>query len=329
MYSWLLKKSFVSYILFPISLVFGFVADRRRKKSSPWKPKNVKIIGVGNIVCGGSGKTPFDISLAKFLQSKGYKIAISVRGYKSELENTITLISDRRKLLSQSFSAGDEPKLLAKRLPSIPVIVGKDRLLAVKSLLQIYSDLDFIILEDSFQNFKVAHDFDFVLFKSKVGLGNGWCLPAGYLRENSPALEDADCIVLDGDNEQVESLATRYGKQLRKGKIEARGFFDVEGQEVAVERLKNSVCCSLSAIADPNSFERSVENFGIELERNFRFPDHNNLKKLPWKYLKNADYIIVTDKDLMKLEDCEELKRKLVSLRIEYKFDFEAVQGLV
>ncbi len=329
MHKWLLEKTFVSYLLYPFSLVYQAIVDNRRAKSLPWKPQNVKIIGVGNIVCGGSGKTPFDISLAKFLQSRGCKIAISVRGYKSELENEVTLISDRHKLLPPIVKAGDEPKLLAKRLPKVPVIVGKDRLMAVRMLLHIYSDLDFIILEDSFQNFKVAHDFDFVLFKAKIGLGNGWCLPAGYLREGHQALKYADCIVLDGDNKQIENLANQYGKQLTKGKIETTGFFDVDGQKVDVEELKKSVCCSLSAIADPKIFEKSVESFGINLVNKFRFPDHHDLEKLPWSLLSKVDYIIITDKDLMKLEDSEVLKSKLVSLRIEYNFDFDSVQGLL
>ena len=182
------KKSWLSHLLWGASLIYRFVVAAKRKKAAPLKIKGVKIVGVGNIVCGGSGKTPFDVALARCYQEKKVKVAISVRGYKSRLESSATLISDRKAVLPQAKMAGDEPQLLAQMLPGVPVVVGKDRQRAVRLLLDKFKDLEVVILEDSFQNFKLAHDFDFVLFKAKVGVGNGWCLPAGYLREGEEAL---------------------------------------------------------------------------------------------------------------------------------------------
>jgi len=310
-------------------LLYKAVVTSKRKNAAPAKANGVRIIGVGNIVCGGSGKTPFDLSLGKYLQSKKIKVAISVRGYKSALEDEVTLISDRQAVLPIASKAGDEPLLLAENLLGVPVIVGKDRAKAVCYLQETFADLDVIILEDSFQNFKVAHDFDFVLFKARVGVGNGWCLPAGYLREGESALADADCIVLDGDNSRVERLASKYGVPLLKGKIVSQGFFDAEGNKVESKRLQGGVCYSLAAIADPAAFERMVEEAGVCLAKKFTFGDHHHFQDLPERKLAQADFLLVTDKDMVKLRENAKIKSKLVSLRIDYKLDFEAVRGLL
>ncbi len=323
------KKSWLSRGLFGFSLLYQAITAIKRAKASPKKIGGVKIVGVGNIVCGGSGKTPFDVSLARFFLSKGMKVAISVRGYKSQLESGVSLISDRQRIFSIAKKAGDEPQLLAEKLPGVPVVVGKNRLLAVRCLQQKFPDLDVIILEDSFQNFAVAHDFDFVLFKAKVGLGNGWCLPAGYLREGKRALAAADCVVVDGENLQVETLAKKCGKQLLQGEIAAVGFFDADGKKVSLQKLTSGKCYAVSAIADPLAFEKSLEKAGVVLAEKFAFSDHCDFSDLPLEKLSSADFLLVTDKDLVKLRENAAVRERLVSLRIDYKVDFEAVRGLL
>ncbi len=323
------KKSWLSWLLVGVSFFYKIVVAGKRKRAVSEKIQGLRIVSVGNIVCGGSGKTPFDMTLAGYLQDKGLKVAISVRGYKSELEDGVTLISDYNKVFPIAKKAGDEPLLLAESLPRVPVIVGKDRLAAVRYLQEKFADLDVIILEDSFQNFKVAHDFDFVLFKAKVGLGNGWCLPAGYLREAEQALADADCIVVDGENHQVEKLAKKYGKQLLKGKITTRGFFAFDNSKVSEQKLKSGVCYSVSAIADPRAFEEKVEEAGIYLAKKFAFDDHHHFQDLSLHQLRDADYLLVTDKDMVKLRVKESIREKLVSLRIDYQLDLDKVRGLL
>ncbi len=323
------KKSWLSWLLAGFSFVYKGVVAFKRKRAIPARVEGVRVVCVGNIVCGGSGKTPFDMSLANYLVDKGLKVAISVRGYKSQLESGVHLISDADKVLPIASRAGDEALLLAESLPQVPVVVGKDRLSAVRYLCKRFADLDIIILEDSFQNFSVAHDFDFVLFKAKVGLGNGWCLPAGYLREGKQALRDADCIVLDGDNRQVEMLAHEYGKQVLKGKIVSRGFYAAGGKQMSVKTLQSGVCYCVSGIADPKAFEDKIEEAGIVLGKRFAFGDHHHFRDLPMAQLTEADYVLVTDKDMVKLRAVKALRDKLVSLPIEYQLDFDSVPGLL
>ncbi|MBC8384473.1 MAG: tetraacyldisaccharide 4'-kinase, partial [Candidatus Cloacimonetes bacterium] len=134
----LYHRSLISYLLYPISLKYGFFQWLRRKvyehfPSLSYQSK-IKIISVGNIVSGGSGKTPFTIFLAKHLSEKGYNIAVSHRGYKGKFENRNKLISDENVVLDFAKEAGDEAFLLAQKLEHIPVIVGKNRQLSIKIL---------------------------------------------------------------------------------------------------------------------------------------------------------------------------------------------------
>ena len=147
---------------------------------------------------GGTGKTPFTIFLAKYLQQKGFKIAVSHRGYKGDFENTNILISDAHKVFEEAKNAGDESYLLALKLNGIPVIVGSNRQISIRILEKRYPELDYIILDDSFQKHSIKKDFEFVIFKSTIGIGNGFVLPAGFLRESLKALKFADYFVING-----------------------------------------------------------------------------------------------------------------------------------
>jgi tetraacyldisaccharide 4'-kinase len=147
----LYKKSLISYLLFPFSLLnTGIQALRsslfRKKDNSD----EVKIISIGNIVSGGAGKTPTTIKTAQLLQKAGYSVAVSHRGYKGKFENNTTLISNNEGLFDFAKDAGDETYLIAESLRGTPVIAGRNRREAIRILKEKF-DLDYIILDDSFQ----------------------------------------------------------------------------------------------------------------------------------------------------------------------------------
>ena len=202
----LIKRSVLSYLLYPLSVPNYLVQVLRRKyiKALPSNGR-AKILSVGNIVCGGSGKTPVTIALAKALAARGFRVAVSHRGYKGQLENRPQLISDRKGLISGLPGsgespyelAGDEAMLLAKELKGIPVVVGKARRQAIRIVNTHFPDTDIIILDDSFQHLKVKHDADVIVFSDEVGIGNGFLLPAGYLREPLSSIKPEHIVIIN------------------------------------------------------------------------------------------------------------------------------------
>mgnify|MGYP001016317524 FL=1 len=157
----LLKRSLLSYALYPLSLIYGCWQNQRRTyyQRKAYKAP-CKIISIGNIVSGGSGKTPLTITLANLLQKKGLKVAVSHRGYKSAFENNPHIIADDSGLLYDVQQTGDEAYLIASSLPEVPVAVGRKRKAAIQILLQKYPDLEIIILDDALQHYYGYSDVD-------------------------------------------------------------------------------------------------------------------------------------------------------------------------
>lgn len=326
----LLNRSRLSDILSPLGELNALIQAKRRQKlaRSGWKAP-CKIVSVGNIVSGGSGKTPFCVYLAGLLTDMGLRVAVSHRGYKSRLENTPTLVSNRDEVLLAASSAGDEAELLATRLPGIPVVVGKARKAAISLLLAEFPDLDLVLLDDSFQHLKIARDLDFVCFDAMTGLGNGRLLPAGYLREPLSALQSASEIVIIskansetalGLHHSLESLAARA----IHCEFRPRDLINAEGESQAANSLDGKKLILLSGIAAPDSFEASVRALGLTWLHHFRFSDHyhfadkaqiRRMTGLARKY--GVEAMLCTQKDLAKLKAHDELRPKLLALRMD------------
>ena len=325
------KRSLLSYLLYPVAVKYAFLLKLRRKffelfPSFSYKSK-IKIISIGNIVSGGSGKTPFTIFLAKYLSGKGYKIAVSHRGYKGKFEEDNKLISDRNGVFDFAEDAGDEAFLLSQKLAGIPVIAGKNRRLSIRILEKKFPDLDHIILDDSFQHLQVEHDLDFVVFNEIGGIGNGFVLPAGILRESLSALKSADFIVFNGEGDVPEKLK-KYKKPVLKGSYQIVRFYDLKGTDVPKIILESSKIALLSGIGMPKSFEKTILRAGLKFEHHFRFPDHFDYRNnkifydLKKKIEKNKiDYLLTTEKDFVKLRLLEDIAFPFVVVEIEFQFD--------
>nr|HPR18421.1 tetraacyldisaccharide 4'-kinase [Candidatus Cloacimonadota bacterium] len=265
----LYKKSVLSWLLLPFSLLYAVVLILRRKLHSDGFRSRCKIISVGNIVSGGSGKTPVTIFLAKHLQNAGRKVAVSHRGYKGKFEHENKLISDENQIFDFAPDAGDEAFLLASKLPGIPVIAGRDRGKSIQILEEKYPQLEYIILDDSFQHLRVQHDLDFVIFNAIGGIGNGFVLPAGILREPLSALKFAEYIVWNGEGE-IPLKIQKYKKPVLRGSYRIKRISDPKGKEIQPA----GKCALLSGIGLPKSFENTIHRAGIDFEKHFRFPDH-------------------------------------------------------
>ncbi|MFO7931091.1 MAG: tetraacyldisaccharide 4'-kinase [Desulfosalsimonas sp.] len=165
-----------------------------------------RVISVGNIAAGGTGKTPMTIYMANLLGQMRYRPAVLSRGYKGAAEKDGAVVSDGRSLLVDSRTSGDEPMLMACRLNGVSVLVGGNRYRSGMRAVTEF-DPDIIILDDGFQHRKLHRDLDLVLIDAKHGIGNGRMLPRGTLREPVSALGRCDAVVFTRSSQALQTPA--------------------------------------------------------------------------------------------------------------------------
>ncbi|MFW6081282.1 MAG: tetraacyldisaccharide 4'-kinase, partial [Desulfosalsimonas sp.] len=163
-----------------------------------------RVISVGNITAGGTGKTPMTIYLAGMLRFMGYRPAVLSRGYKGAAEKNGAVVSDGCSLLVDFETAGDEAMLMACRLKGIPVLVGGNRYISGMRAVAEF-DPDIIILDDGFQHRRLHRDLDLVLMDARHGTGNGRMLPRGTLREPVKGLGRCDAVVFTRSSQSMQS----------------------------------------------------------------------------------------------------------------------------
>jgi tetraacyldisaccharide 4'-kinase len=308
------RKSLLSYLLSPVGFMYGMVQEVRRVLYGNGLLKSyqakMKVISIGNIVSGGAGKTPFTIYLCKLLQASGKKVVVSHRGYKGEYENSTIFISNREKIFELALKAGDEPLLLARNLPQIPIVVGRDRTAALKLVEETYPDTDYILLDDSYQHLKVKHDYDFVVFNSGFGIGNGFVLPAGLLREFISSLKHVTAIIWNQlDEKHIPAELLNSGKEIIKFSYEATGLYDTHDRLVDLTEINRGRNALLSGIGYPEGFERSARDYGIHFEKHFRLSDHFDYQDSTFRERiskaitdTQLNSLIITEKDFVKLQ---------------------------
>ena len=186
-------RGLVACSLLPLAGLFGVASAFRR-----WMYRSglrrverfpVRVIVVGNLIAGGAGKTPTVLALVRLLQSRGLAPAIVSRGYGGSASGPIEV-----QTATSAQVSGDEPLLLRRRA-GVPVFVGTDRVAAVRALLREHPGTDVVIADDGLQHHRLARDLQVLVFDER-GVGNGWLLPAGPLREALPAAVPAGSIVL-------------------------------------------------------------------------------------------------------------------------------------
>lgn len=324
----IMRRSILSAALYPLSLVYRAAQYLHRGIAGlNAYQAPVKVISVGNICSGGSGKTPFTIALAKALRDMGIHCAVSHRGYKGSGEHSPQLISDQDNLLCANAVCGDEAFMLAQALPGIPVVAGKSRKEAIQLLTCSFPDLDVVIMDDAFQHVKVRRDVDIVCFDSLTGVGNGWLIPAGYLREPLTSLRHAHYCVINHKHDDMQSsqvlskLLSRYHADVRHSVSGGKCLRDTQNRNVVID--KNDLCVLLSGIANPASLEQSVMEMGIRFDRHYCFADHHPFTSsteiaevLTYCKQYGIRHIICTAKDMPKLAVHPELHDMLRCLEL-------------
>lgn len=153
------------------------------------------VISVGNIVVGGTGKTPAVIAIAKQLQADGVRVAVLLRGYKRQSREKITIVTDGEKRFCTAAESGDEADMMARLLPGIPIIVGRHRYAAGQLAITRFKS-EVLLLDDGFQHRQLHRDMDIVTIDATRPFDTGQLLPAGTLREPVTALRRADMLLL-------------------------------------------------------------------------------------------------------------------------------------
>lgn len=317
----------------------------------------IQVIAVGNLTVGGTGKTPVVEKFARALQDAGRKVAILSRGYRSKppplrkrllnkllfREDTTPprIVSDGESLRLDSELAGDEPYMLASNLKDVIVLVDKDRVKSGRYAIEKFG-CDTLILDDGFQYWKLrGRRRDVVLIDSQQPFGNEFMLPRGTLREPPSHLKRADVIFITKSDGNTAALRARINKHNPKaGIIECVHhplfFEDVfTGERKGLDFLKGKRIASLSGIAQPESFEDSLEKLsGERLVYAKRFADHHRftqqelLNAINRGKLRQAEILVTTQKDAVRFPKLDRRDLPIYFMRVEIKIlsgakDFE------
>ena len=283
------------YLLYPFSLLFSYLTNRRRRKYiknkvTSFKP-DIPVIVVGNLTIGGTGKTPLVKYIATKLIDKGYRPGIVSRGYGGNFKETLRVNEN-----TSVKETGDEAQILAKL--NIPFYIDKNRVRAVKKLIANH-DCDVIISDDGLQHYKMGRDIEINVIDGKRRLGNNLTFPAGPLRESKSRLKTVDFVVNNSgptkDNEYLMNIIPSKFVHLKSGKSYSVEDWPMHKQVHAVAGLGN-----------PGRFFDLLDKLGFDIIRH-PYPDHHNFSSNDIFYLDHLP-IVMTEKDASKCKDFDNNK---------------------
>lgn len=270
----------------------------------PYRP-GCKVISIGNITWGGTGKTPLVELVSRYLKEKRHSLAILSRGYRRS----------------------DEPRMLSGNLGDIPVIIDADRARAIKRAAGDYG-VDTVVLDDGFQQWRIKKDLEIVTIDATNPFGNRHLIPRGILREPLSALRRADIFMLTRADmssrvQEIKEILSRLNPkaQIFESVHKPAGFYDLnkEGPVVGQEAFSGKSVTLFSGIGNPDSFEDLIRSLKVNIGLSFRFRDHHIYSREDLDKIiresenKGIDTIITTEKDAVRLLN---LRLKTYDLRL-------------
>lgn len=285
-------RGLLARALRPLSLLYGLLAGlRRRLYRAGWLRAErlpVPVIVVGNVIAGGAGKTPVTQAVVRYLQGRGWHPGIVSRGYGRRTAGCREVLPD-----SPAADVGDEPALLA-RSTGVPVFVASRRADAGRALLQRHPGTDVIVCDDGLQHWALERDVEVCVFNDD-GIGNGWLLPAGPLREPWP--RDVDLVLHAGAAPPPGGTAAAFA--LRRG-LAPEGV-RADGTRVPLAALRQGPGVhAVAAIARPQDFFAMLQAQGLALRTAEGLPDHYDFDS----WMRSSDGgkpLVCTEKDAVKL----------------------------
>ncbi|MFA6350246.1 MAG: tetraacyldisaccharide 4'-kinase [Candidatus Omnitrophota bacterium] len=321
----------VRFILLLLSFIYGFIIRVFSGLASQNKQSfSCKVISVGNITWGGTGKTVAVEYITRFLRSKGRRIAVISRGYKRRTKD------EGRRTIEE---LGDEPQMLKDKLPDVTVLSGPDRQVLIKSAIS-GSRADTAILDDGFQQWRINRDLDIVTIDANNPFGCRHMIPRGILREPLRALKRADIFLLSKTDTAPDVSGLRdYLKKINPQALivlschKEGGFVELFGKGlfIASEELKNKNVILASGIADPGSFEKMAGRYFKQVFEHIRFDDHHNYsvddaqKIMSLAAAKGAEAVVITEKDAVKLKNLFLLQPEIIPVYV-LKIELEITQ---
>lgn len=314
-------RMFLSFIFLLIIKIRLFLYQKNILKSFKYK---TKVISVGNISFGGTGKTPLVLFLANKL-SDIKNIAVIEKGYKSGLRKDEIILTSKGD--GELNKGGDEVLMLwAKMKNGIKLGIGNIKYKVLDFITLRYPDLELAIIDDGFQHLKIKRDIDIVLIDSEEGFNNK-LFPTGSLREPYSSLKRADILIFSKTNFlSIEKLYKLKNSALEINK-NLKIFFTKTKFYSSID-LNNKKILPVSAIGNADYFHKNLRDSGAIFEKYFKYPDHYNFKESDLKEFEesrknlNLDYIVFTSKDIVKVRKIID-KDFFVECYYEHVFDNE------
>lgn len=337
--------------LFTLSRVYRALVQFRhtlyRKRILRHKTLGCLVVSIGNITTGGTGKTPVTEVFARTLSSKGRRVAILSRGYRSKSkpfkEKFLDLFRSKKnespprvvsegngKVLLDSHMAGDEPYMLAKNLPDVLVITDKDRVKSGRYAIRKYG-VDTLIMDDGFQHLHLKPKVNILLVDSTNPFSNHNLLPRGLLREPIKNIRRADYIFLTKSNggkhlRRIKEFLRKHNPRAEVIECTHRPQYlrNLQtGEDLDLSELKGKKISAISGIAVPESFENFLTDFGAEIIYKERYADHHRYRRHEIEnFIKEskklgAQMILTTEKDAVRFPELEKYEVPSFYLRVQ------------
>jgi len=339
----------LSLLLSPLGLVYGLLGRLRvffyRSGLLAGFKASVPVVSVGNVTVGGTGKSPVVIDLADRLSSHGVSVSILSRGYGRKSKDQGLVVSRGQGPVVGVEASGDEPFIIARAVPAATVIVGSKRALSARMATENHR-AQIIILDDGFQHIQLKRDIDIVLFDYNDEPDKLRLLPQGRLRESLSALRRASIVIItkipgsgshqglsDAVRQKLDYLR-RYILSLAPGAVLsyvsfAPGYLmtaasnDKNGGVFELNEIVGKKVFAVCGVARPEGFFASLHELGAIVVDTLKFSDHHwfdsqDLENIKMRFQKSgADYIVTTEKDLVRLSLPDSLGASTFALMIQ------------
>ncbi len=330
----------LKFILLPLVPVYYCIIairnmffDRRIFKSVS---VDARVVSVGNLTVGGSGKTPMVIYLAQLLKREGKKAGVLSRGYGRKSKGYV-LVSDGKDLLTTVDICGDEIYQTVKQC-GVAAAVSEKRVIGAERLIA-DTGVDTIILDDAFQHRWINRDVNLLLFEQKflssAGFGNQNLLPAGIMREPFGSIKRADAVIINRKFSERTSIPGRLnkffsGKKIFYAHYKAIQFVDVKKKEsYGLKEIEGQKSLVVSGVANPYSFINVLKQTNVDTQNQIIFRDHKHYRLKEVQrirkefYSTNSHSVVTTEKDAVKLSEyAQELDDiDIYFLKIELEID--------